>query len=102
MTEPIVRTESLGGSPLARAGMEGRLGEWYVPRPSSVEGWTARAESVRAGVADKNWLATLAPGFAATGAAASRIERVAHGRGIVVTTGQQPGLFGGPVYTWSK
>jgi uncharacterized protein YllA (UPF0747 family) len=102
MTEPIVRTESLGGSPLARAGMEGQLGEWYVPRPSSAAGWTARAESVRAGAADKNWLATLSAAFAATGAAASRLERVAQRGGVVVTTGQQPGLFGGPVYTWSK
>src|SRR5678816_1810166 len=99
MTEPIVRTESLGGSPLARAGMDGQLSEWYIPRPSSVAGWAARAESVRAGAVDKNWLATLSAAFAATGAAASRLERVAQGRGVVVTTGQQPGLFGGPVYT---
>ncbi len=32
----------------------------------------------------------------------ARLERVAAGRGVVVTTGQQPGLFGGPIYTWSK
>src|SRR4029434_6671593 len=36
------------------------------------------------------------------GAAQARLERVASARGIVVTTGQQPGLFGGPIYTWSK
>lgn len=102
MTEPLVRTEALGGSPLARAGMEGRLGDWYVARPTSVAAWRARVDSVRAGPADKGWLATLAPAFAATGAAAARLERVAQGRGVVVTTGQQPGLFGGPIYTWSK
>jgi len=102
MSEPIVRTEPLGGSPLARAGIEGRLGDWYVARPTSVAGWTARAEAVRASTSDRDWLGALAPAFAATGAAAARLERVAKGRGVVVTTGQQPGLFGGPIYTWSK
>jgi uncharacterized protein YllA (UPF0747 family) len=36
------------------------------------------------------------------GAAAERLERVAAANGIVVTTGQQPGLFGGPTYTLLK
>ena len=36
------------------------------------------------------------------GAAAARLERSARGQGVVVTSGQQPGLFGGPIYTWSK
>jgi bacillithiol synthase len=101
VTEPIVRTESLGGSALAVAGMGGRLGEWYVTRPSSAAGWKERAESVR-GAANEQWLSALAAAFAATGAAAARLDRVANGRGVVVTTGQQPGLFGGPIYTWSK
>ena len=101
MTEPIVRTEPLGGSPLARAAMDGQLGDWYVGIPSSVQGWKARADAVRSSV-NRDWLDVLRPALAATGAAAKRLERVAAGRGIVVTTGQQPGLFGGPIYTWSK
>ena len=101
MTEPIVRTEPLGGSPLARAAMDGQLGDWYVSIPSSAQAWKGRVESVR-GSLSRDWLDVLRPSFAASGAAADRLERVAAGRGIVVTTGQQPGLFGGPIYTWSK
>ena len=46
----------------------------------------------------------LAPALAVEGAAAARLERVAAGGGAVVMTGQQPGLFGGPVYLeiWVK
>jgi len=102
MTEPIVRTESLGGSPLARAAIEGRHTDWYVPRPDSAEAWRVRAEHVRTSFRDRGWLSLMAPSFAATGAAKERLERVANGNGIVITTGQQPGLFGGPIYTWSK
>jgi uncharacterized protein YllA (UPF0747 family) len=40
----------------------------------------------------------MAPG----GAAAERLERVVAANGVAVTTGQQPGLFGGPIYTLSK
>src|SRR5215218_3354385 len=102
MTEPIVRTDALGGSPLARAAMDGQLPEWYLSRPTGAQAWTDRAGSVRAGTRNSDWLESLRPALAARGAAAARIERVAQGRGVVVTTGQQPGLFGGPIYTWSK
>src|SRR5262245_55049600 len=102
MTEPVVRTDPLGGSPLARAAIDGRLGDWYVARPTTAQGWKARAESVRASAKSRPWLDMLRPAFDARGAAAARLDRVANGRGIVVTTGQQPGLFGGPIYTWSK
>ncbi|MBK7906851.1 MAG: bacillithiol biosynthesis cysteine-adding enzyme BshC [Gemmatimonadetes bacterium] len=44
----------------------------------------------------------MRPAFDASGAAAERLERVAAANGIVVTTGQQPGLFGGPTYTLLK
>ena len=101
MTEPIVRTEPLGGSPLARAAMDGELGDWYVRIARSPDSWTQRVETVR-GSAGRDWLDVLRPALSASGAAADRLERVAAGRGVVVTTGQQPGLFGGPIYTWSK
>ena len=42
--------------------------------------------------------AAISPG----GEAARRYERVVNGRGVFVTTGQQSGLFGGPLYTWTK
>jgi len=50
----------------------------------------------------REWATALQPAFEVSGAAAERLARSAGGRGVVVTTGQQPGLFGGPVYTWSK
>jgi bacillithiol synthase len=102
MTELIVRTESLGGSPLARAAIAGEAPQWYERRPATVPAWKTRAEAIRAGTKDMAWLDALRPAFQATGRAAARLDRVANGRGVVVTTGQQPGLFGGPIYTWSK
>jgi bacillithiol biosynthesis cysteine-adding enzyme BshC len=102
MTELIVRTESLGGSSLARAAMDGALAEWYVPRPATVDAWRSRADVIRTAFMGRRWLDALRPAFEPVGAAAERLERVAAANGIVITTGQQPGLFGGPIYTWSK
>jgi len=101
MTEPIVRTEPLGGVPLARAAIDGQRGEWYPGTPDSEQAWKTRAEAVRAS-SGREWLDAIQPALSPSGAAAARLARVAAGRGVVVTTGQQPGLFGGPIYTWSK
>ncbi len=98
----VVRSAPLGGSTLSQAVQRGEVGaEWYAHRPSSPEAWRAHAAAVRASLNDVDWLTSLAPAFAATGAAADRLAKAAS-RGVVVTTGQQPGLFGGPMYTWSK
>ena len=102
MSELIVRTESLGGSPLAQAAIAGEAGQWYERRPSTIATWKARANAVRASTTDAAWHDTLHPALDPSGPAASRLQKVANGQGVVVTTGQQPGLFGGPVYTWSK
>lgn len=102
MTLPTIVTESLGGSALARRVIAGDdLPTWYVQRPGSAEAWRRRAEEVQR-ASPHDWLGRMSLAFAATGAARERLERVAALGGVLVTTGQQPGLFGGPVYTWSK
>jgi bacillithiol synthase len=103
MTDVRIITEPLGGSALSRLLQSGAAPpSWLAALPASPRGWRAHA---RARAAEGDWsarIAALGPAIQATGAAAERLERVRREGGVVVTTGQQPGLFGGPVYTWSK
>jgi uncharacterized protein YllA (UPF0747 family) len=103
MRDVRIVTEPLGGSPLAQRLLRRDAPlSWLANVPASPDGWRARAKH-RAGAADwRARLTALAPALAATGAAAERLARVQRDGGVVVTTGQQPGLFGGPIYTWSK
>lgn len=95
-----VLTEPLGGSALSLAVQTQRLPrDLQPPRPRSVDEWRDHVELARG---DGGWLSVVAPAVRASGAAADRLERVVAGRGVVVTTGQQAGLFGGPLYTLSK
>ncbi len=103
MSAPRVVTEPVGGGALTRAALDGSAPRgWFAPRPRGAEQWTSHAESVRGGFAGAGWLDALRPALQLSGAAHERMARVAAGNGIVVTTGQQPGLFGGPGYTWLK
>ena len=103
MSAPRVVTEALGGGTLSRAIQSGAVpAEWVAPVPRRVAEWRAQATRVQGRFGGAAWYAALGPAFAATGAAAARLARVAEAGGIVVTTGQQPGLFGGPLYTWLK
>ncbi len=99
--EPVIRTEALGGSSLSRAGRTGSLPQWYRPAPSDTDGWRTYARSVADSVSS-NWHDELRDAIASSGAAAARLSRSANGQGVVVTTGQQPGLFGGPLMTLIK
>lgn len=101
MAEPIVLTEQLGGSPLARAAQAGGLPQWYQPLPSGGAAWSSHASDVRER-SMRDWFAALEPAFAPHGAAGERLRRAADGTGLVVTTGQQSGLFGGPIMTFAK
>lgn len=76
---------------------------WYAPAgrgAGAATSWSTSVEQARSGVAT-DWLEALMPALAPGGAALERIRR-ASSTGVVVTTGQQPGLFGGPLYTWHK
>lgn len=95
-------TERLGGSPLSLLAQDDGAPALFPRRPATVEAWRERAGQVRAD-GRHAWLDSLGEAFGpASGNAADRLARVAGGHGVVVTTGQQPGLFGGPVYTWTK
>lgn len=102
-TECTVRTVPLGGSLLSQALQRGDdiVQAWRTPVPRDVDEWRARIAQVRDQFDATDWLSALRPAFSATGPAATRLMR-ASAAGVVVTTGQQPGLFGGPTYTWSK
>lgn len=101
MKIPQVTSEPLGGGALARRALEG-LSPWFVPRPSGGDAWRVRADATRGEFAKRDWLGPLEPALQLGSAAAQRLQRVADGQGVVVTTGQQPGYFGGPLYTFYK
>ena len=103
VSEPRVVTIPLGASPLARAMLTGATpGDWLEHAPAGAAGWTARTRDTMADASVRAWASALQPALEASGAAGERLARSAQGRGVLVTTGQQPGLFGGPVYSWSK
>ncbi|HEY4131280.1 MAG TPA: bacillithiol biosynthesis BshC, partial [Gemmatimonadaceae bacterium] len=101
MSDPIVFAESLGGSALSRAARAGELPQWFVPIPKSVDDWRRHARNVIESV-PANWLEALEPAISPNGAAGQRLRKSAGGKGLVITTGQQPGLFGGPLMTFVK
>jgi bacillithiol biosynthesis cysteine-adding enzyme BshC len=91
----------LSGRSLTTLAVSGDAPEsWYKPRPHGASEWNERGAAVAASVGG-GWLARISAALNASGNAARRLESAARG-GFVVTTGQQPGLFGGPLYTWWK
>ncbi len=101
VSEPVVLTTPLGGDSLARLAEEGATPPWYALAPRDAAEWQRVGLAAAGRGRTMDWLAPLAPALPADGPAAERLQRAARG-GFVITTGQQPGLFGGPIYGWSK
>lgn len=103
MTDVRIVTEPLGGSPLSRFLQRGEAPDGWLRRPpATADAWRALARERAAEDGWRDRWDALGPAIMASGEAAARLARVQRDGGVVVTTGQQPGLYGGPVYTWSK
>lgn len=79
-----------------------QLSPFFAGYPWSASAWLRRAEQIGRGyerARRESMLATVEP---TTPAAAAKLERIARGEGFVITTGQQAGLLGGPLYTTYK
>jgi bacillithiol synthase len=101
LTLRIISTPLVGGA-LTRAALAGSTpANWYVGRPRGADGWRTRAVTIRGNLVSSDWLSPLMDAFAPSGFAVERLNAAARD-GFVVTAGQQPGLFGGPMYTWWK
>jgi bacillithiol biosynthesis cysteine-adding enzyme BshC len=100
MTIPRVLTEPIGGSKLSQAMQRGEVPGIGAPAPTDTDGWTNAVRAVRARFEHRRWLEELEPAFGET-AGLDTLRRAASD-GVVVTTGQQAGLFGGPMLTLVK
>ncbi len=94
----------LGGSALVRDYLNGRSGAaaFYAGSPFRLESYRRRAAALEERVSEAA-LERLRPIIRPAGTAArQRFDEVVAGRGVFVTTGQQPALFGGPLYSLYK
>ncbi|MCC7053360.1 MAG: bacillithiol biosynthesis BshC [Gemmatimonadaceae bacterium] len=100
---PVVERVPLGLGPLAAAVRAGTLPAGNLELiPRDLRSWQEQIELAREPMMGLRWADTLREALRPAGAAAARLARVSGGQGVVVTTGQQPGLFGGPMYTIIK
>lgn len=79
-----------------------RLSTFYFGHPYDARAYRRKADAVSKRLdarARERLRAALRP---LTPAASGRLDRILAGDGFVVTTGQQAGLFGGPMYTVNK
>ena len=79
-----------------------QLAPFYAGHPSSTRAYQRRAQTIQSLYSRERADLLRSAVHPTSGNAAAKLERIASGEGYVVTTGQQPGLFGGPLYTAYK
>ncbi len=99
-----IRVRPIDGNDLVDAYIRGddELAPFFPGHPFDPEAYRRKAQEVRARF-DSDALRAMAEAVHPIGpGGAEKLERIAAGDGFFVTTGQQPGLFTGPLYTIHK
>lgn len=101
---PEILVHGVRGSALARAYQAGdpTLAPFYFGRPTDLDAYARRAAEVATRLVPAQRVRLRDALRPTTSAAAAKLDRVLGGEGVVVTTGQQPALLGGPLYTLYK
>lgn len=99
-----IRVRPVGGNRLVDDYVRGdaALAPFFAGHPFDPAAYRRKARAVRSRF-DADALSAMAEAVRPMGpGAAEKLDRIAAGDGFFVTTGQQPGLFGGPLYTVYK